>query len=113
MEIVIIPELETVKEDMGLDPWEDVNEDALLFQQGCDIGAEEIFDGESFTVADGYYVGVTCDGETYYVMKEIDMGVWEKVVLDDYLRPGRYRLDGDTIYPRDYDKWEEKREKRV
>ena len=97
MEILIQPNLDLVREDLGYDEYEEVNEEALLFQKGFDGYSTEIEDGETFEIPEDYSGGIIDDGLTYYIRREGFDGVWEKEELYGELEAGRYKLEGDTI----------------
>ena len=49
MKLFIKPTFDNIREDLGYDEFEDVDEDAIMFQQGYDGDIMEVEDGESFT----------------------------------------------------------------
>jgi len=97
MEILIQPNLDLVREDLGYDEYEDVDEEALLFQQGFEGYPMEVEDGETFEIPEGYVGSLIDDDLTYYVKREIFDGTWEKEEFYGELEAGCYKLESDTI----------------
>ena len=97
MEILIQPTVDNLREDLGYDEYEDVDEEALLFQQGYEGDLITVDDGETFEIPEGYIGSIIDDGLTYYVKREIFDGTWEKEELYGELEEGRYKLEGDII----------------
>ena len=54
MKLFIKPTFDNIREDLGYDEFEDVDEDAIMFQQGYDGDIMEVEDGESFEIPKGY-----------------------------------------------------------
>lgn len=98
MNILIKQTLETLREDLGYEEWEDINEDALLFRQGYDGYVIEVEDGDSFEIPEGTE-GQIMDDNTYYFNEEIFENMFEKVEIEGDLCAGHYKLEGDVIIP--------------
>lgn len=96
MQLFIKPTFDNVREDLGYDEFEDIDEDAIMFQQGYDGDVMEVEDGESFEISEGYLANIM-DEEPYYMLCEIFEGEWDKEEIYDDLEPGRYSLDGNVI----------------
>ena len=69
MKILIQPTIDNLREDLGYDDYEDVDEDALLFQQGFDGYPMKVEDGDTFEIPEGYIGGIIDDNSTYYVKR--------------------------------------------
>ena len=76
MKLFIKPTFDNIREDLGYDEFEDVDEDAIMFQQGYDGDIMEVEDGESF---------------------ENFEGNWDKEEIYDDIDAGWYSLNGNTI----------------
>lgn len=96
MEILIQPTFNNLREDLGYDDYEDVDEEALLFQQGFDGTPIAVEDGEKFEIPKGY-IGSIIDDKVYYLKTEIDEGVWDKEELYGDLEAGSYILNDNVI----------------
>jgi hypothetical protein len=96
MELLIQPTLDSVREDMGYEEWEDVD-DVLLFQQGYDSVCMEVEDGDSFVIPEGFIGRIADEGMSYYMNIEVADGVWEKEELFGELEAGNYNLNGNII----------------
>lgn len=115
MKILIQPTIDNLRKDLGYDDYEDVDEDALLFQQGFDGTPMDVEDGEKFEIPKGYIGSIIEDDEVYYLKTEIADGVWDKEELYGDLEAGSYMLndgvislvdeenDGELFDPLDYD----------
>ena len=97
MEILIQPNFNLVREDFGYDEYEDVDEEALLYQQGFDGYSTEVEDGDTFEIPEGYIGDIIDDNLTYYVKRKICNGFLESEEFYGELEEGRYKLEGDTI----------------
>ena len=78
MKLFIKPTFDNIREDLGYDEFEDVDEDAIMFQQGYDGDIMEVEDGESFEIPKGYVASIIEE-----IYDDIDAG-W-------------YSLNGNTI----------------
>ena len=87
MKLFIKPTFDNIREDLGYDEFEDVDEDAIMFQQGYDGDIMEVEDGESFEIPKGYVASIIED-EPYYMLFE--------EIYDD-IDAGWYSLNGNTI----------------
>lgn len=96
MKLFIKPTFDNVREDLGYDEFEDVDEDAILFQQGIDGDFVDVEDGESFEIPEGHLADIE-DEEPYYMLIETFDGSWDKEEIYDELEPGRYVLNGNVI----------------
>ena len=56
MKILIQPTIDNLRKDLGYDDYEDVDEDALLFQQGFDGYPMKLEDVDTFEIPEGYIV---------------------------------------------------------
>ena len=101
MEILIQPTIDNLREDLGYDDYEDVDEEALLFQQGYDGFPIDVEDGEDFEIPEGYIGSIIDDGNTYYIETEIMPGLIEKEEFFGELEAGLYKLN-DGIISREY-----------
>ena len=79
MKLFIKPTFDNIREDLGYDEFEDVDEDAIMFQQG--------YDGDIMEVED----------EPYYMLFEYFEGNWDKEEIYDDIDAGWYSLNGNTI----------------
>jgi hypothetical protein len=96
MTILIMPTLERVQEDLGYEPWEDVDLDSLLLEQGNDGYLIEVEDGESFEIPKNT-IGKIQDDFDYYQKIEIIEDVFDEEIIEGPLRSGMYRLEGCNI----------------
>lgn len=99
MEIFIKPAIDSLQKYFGYDEWEEVDEDALLFQQGYDGYVIEVEDGETFEIPEDCEGEIIDEDETYFMNVEIFEDVFDKEEIEDSLLPGSYRLEGDLIIP--------------
>lgn len=97
MEILIQPTFNNLREDLGYDDYEDVDEEALLFQQGFDGTPIAVEDGEKFEIPKGYIGSIIDDEEVYYLKTEIEEGVWDSEELYGDLEAGSYILNDNVI----------------
>ena len=96
MKLFIKPTFDNIREDLGYDEFEDVDEDAIMFQQGYDGDIMEVEDGESFEIPKGYVASIIED-EPYYMLFEYFEGNWDKEEIYDDIGAGWYSLNGNTI----------------
>lgn len=96
MEILVKQTIESLREDLGYEEWEDVNIDDLLLRQGYEGYVMEVEDGETFEIPEET-VGQIIDEESYYMNIEIFEGEFEKEYVEGDLNAGRYKLEGDLI----------------
>lgn len=96
MKLFIKPTLDNIREDLGYDEFEDVDEETLLFQQGYDGDVMVVKDGESFEIPEGYLASIVED-EPHFMLFECFDGYWDKEEIYDDLDAGRYSLNGNTI----------------
>lgn len=97
MEILLQPTVDNLREDLGYDDYEDVDEEALLFQQGFDGTPIEVADGEKFEIPEGYIGSIIDDDKVYYLKTEIEEGVWDSEELYGDLEAGSYILNDNVI----------------
>lgn len=95
IEIIIMPDVETVRENLGYDEFEPVGQDLIEFQQGIDIDTVEIEDDGTFEIPEGYHGQIQSDTE-YYELITYDDGFEEKEPIG-WLNSGRYQIKDDTI----------------
>lgn len=103
MEILIQPTIDNLREDLEYDDYEDVDEEALLFQQGYDGDLITVDEGESFEIPEGYIGDIIEDDNTYYIETEIMPGIIEKEEFFGELEAGLYKLN-DGIISREHNK---------
>ncbi len=94
MEILLKQNIDYLREEMGYEPYEEEDDDALLYQQGFEADAEEIEDGY-FTIPDGYEATII-DDQTYYMKRTDRNGQCYKEIVEE-LQSGRYQLEGNII----------------
>ena len=97
MEILLQPTIDNLREDLGYDDYEDVDEEALLFQQGFDGTPIEVEDGEKFEIPEGYIGSIIDDDNVYYLKTEIEDGVWDTEELYGDLEAGSYILNDGVV----------------
>ena len=100
MKILLMPDYDSTREDMGFDESDDYDNDAILFQQGFDSDIIEVEDGETFTIPEDYLGQIVEDGNCYYMTIEVVPGSWEQWHMEEgesIIDPGVYRLEGDLI----------------
>ena len=98
MEIFIKQTIDSIREDLGYEEWEDVNDDDLLFQQGYKGYTIEVEDGDSFEIPEGTQGKIT-DEASYFMNVEIFDDMFEKEEIEGDLDAGLYRLEGNLIIP--------------
>ena len=98
MFVLIMPTIESICEDYGLD-YIDTNEEELLGQQGLEAYPIEVNDGETFEIPEGFIGKINQDEQTFYkkVLVDEDMDYYEKEEIQDDLPAGLYQLDQDEI----------------
>ena len=96
MQIFIKQTIDSLREVMGYEDWEEINEDALLFQQGYDGDIIEVEDGEIFEIDEGFEGQIVDEGITYFMKVEILDDVYDEEEVRE-LSSGSYRLDGKMI----------------
>ena len=98
MFVLIMPTIESICEDYGLD-YNDTNEEELLGQQGLEAYHIEVNDGESFEIPQGLIGRIDQGEQNYYkkVLVDEDMDYYEREVIQDDLPSGLYQLDKDEI----------------
>lgn len=99
MKILLIPNYDSVRDDMGYGENDDYNSDAVLFQQGFETDSLDIDDGETFRVPEKYLGQIVDDGNMYEMAIEVIPGDWHKGQMLDgsTIDPGLYKLDGHLI----------------
>ena len=95
IEIFIMPDVETVHENLGYDEFEPVGQDLIEFQQGIDIDTVEIEDDGTFEIPEGYHGQIQSDTE-YYELITFDDSFEEREPIG-WLNPGRYQIKDDII----------------
>lgn len=80
MKLFIKPTFDNIREDLGYDEFEDVDEDAIMFQQGYDGDIMEVEDGESFEIPKGYVASIIED-EPYYMNTSKEIGTKKKSMM--------------------------------
>lgn len=101
MQILIKQAIDSLRKEMGYEEWEEVDEEALLFQQGYDGDVIEVEDGETFEIPVGSEGQIINDNITYYVNVKIFEDVFEKEAIEGDLMAGIYRLEGHLIVLKD------------
>ena len=110
MRLLLMPPFADTAKDLGFQDLGDVDEDAVLHQQGYDMDIVEVEPGEEFEVPKNSDFGdAQVDGEN--VLKLIGKNFMDEdeIILEDSeirLTPGKYRFDedGESIYLiEDYD----------
>lgn len=98
MFVLMMPTIESICEDFGLDYY-DTNEKELLEQQGVETYHIEVNDGETFEIPEGFIGRINQDEQTFYkkVLVDEDMDYYEKEEIQDDLPAGLYQLDQDEI----------------
>ncbi len=99
MHVLIMPTIESICEDYGLDYYDDTNERELLEQQGLEAYHIEVNDGESFEIPQGFNGRIDQDEQNFYKKVLVDEGMdyYEKEEIQDDLPSGLYQLDQDEI----------------
>ena len=95
MEILIKQSIDSLREDLGYDEWDDENDEGLLFKQGYDGFVIEVEDGERFEIPEEHE-GQILDDSSYFIKIEDWENSFERQEVVD-LQSGIYRLDGDLI----------------
>lgn len=95
IDIFIMPNVETVRENLGYDEYEPVSQEVIEFQQGVDIDTIEIEDDGSFEIPEGSHGQIQSD-EEYYELITFDDSFEEREPIG-WLNPGRYQIKDDTI----------------
>ena len=90
MEILIKQSIDSLREDLGYDEWDDDNDEGLLFQQGYE-------DGERFEIADENEGQILVDSSYFIKIEDWENSFERQEIVD--LQSGIYRLDGDLIIP--------------
>ena len=96
MEILVKQTIESLREDLGYEEWEDVDTYALLTRQGYEGYVIEVEDGETFEIPEET-VGQIIDEDIYYMNIEIFENVFEKEIVEGDLEAGSYQLEGNII----------------
>lgn len=102
MQIFIKQTIDSLREEMDYEEWEEVNEDSLLFQQGYDGYVIEVEDGDSFEIPEGSEGQIIDEDATYFMNVEVFDDVFDKEEIEGSLMSGLYRLEGDLIISKDY-----------
>lgn len=97
MEILINESIDSLREALGYDEWDEGNDDELLFRQGYEATPIVVEDGEFFDIPDNYE-GQIIDEAPYFIEQEIFDDFFEKQPVFT-LAAGAYRLEGDLIIP--------------
>ena len=95
VEIFIIPDVETVRENLGYDENEYVSQELIEIQQGLDVDTVEIDEDGTFEIPEGYHGQIESD-EEYYELTTYDDGFEERVPLR-WIAPGRYQIKDDIV----------------
>ena len=99
MFVLIMPTIESICEDFGLDYHDDNNTIELLEQQGLEAYPIEVNDGESFEIPQGLIGRIDQGEQNYYkkVLVDEEVDYYEREVIQDDLPSGLYQLDKDEI----------------
>ena len=104
MFVLMMPTIESICEDFGLDYY-DTNEKELLEQQGLEAYHIEVNDGETFEIPQGFIGRIEQDEQNYYkkVLVDEDMDYYEKEEILGDLPAGQYILNKNAITLTHYD----------
>jgi hypothetical protein len=104
MFVLMMPTIESICEDFGLDYY-DTNEKELLEQQGLEAYHIEVNDGEIFEIPEGFIGRIDQDEQNYYkkVFVDEDMDYYEKEEILGDLPAGQYILNKNAITLTHYD----------
>ena len=104
MYVLIMPTIESICEDFGLDYY-DTNEKELLEQQGLEAYHIEVNDGETFEIPQGLIGRIDQGEQNYYkkVLVDEDMDYYEKEEILGDLPAGQYILNKNAITLTHYD----------
>ena len=104
MFVLIMPTIESICEDYGLD-YNDTNEEELLGQRGLEAYHIEVNDGESFEIPQGFIGRIDQDEQNYYkkVFVDEDMDYYDKEEILGDLPAGQYILNKNAITLTHYD----------
>lgn len=105
MHVMIMPTIESICEDYGLDYYDDSNTRELLEKQGLEAYHIEVNDGESFEIPQDFIGRIVQDEQIFYkkVLVDEDMDYYEKEEIQDDLPSGQYKLDEYTVTLIHYD----------
>ena len=105
MFVLIMPTIESICEDYGLDYYDDSNTRELLEQQGLEAYHIEVNDGETFEIPECFIGRINQDEQTFYkkVLVDEDMDYYEKEEIQDDLPAGQYILNKNAITLTHYD----------
>jgi len=105
MFVLVMPTIDRICEDFGLDYYDDNNTRELLDQQGMEAYQIEVNDGESFEIPQDFIGRIVQDEQIFYkkVLVDEDMDYYEKEEIQDDLPSGQYKLDEYTVTLIHYD----------
>ena len=105
MFVLMMPTIESICEDFGLDYHDDNNTIELLEQQGLEAYQIEVNDGDSFEIPEGFIGRINQDEQNYYkkVLVDEDMDYYEKEEILGDLPAGQYILNKNAITLTHYD----------
>ena len=105
MFVLMMPTIDSICEDFGLDYHDDNNTIGLLEQQGLEAYQIEVNDGESFEIPQGFIGRIDQDEQNYYkkVLVDEDMDYYEKAEILGDLPAGQYILNKNAITLTHYD----------
>lgn len=95
VEIHLVPDYETLGDNLGYDDTEREDSDLLELEQGNYIEDAEIEDDGTFEIPEDYHGEIESD-QDFYVLVERGRGHFEKEAAY-YIEQGRYKIEGDTI----------------
>ncbi|MDE6689128.1 MAG: hypothetical protein K2J86_04520 [Prevotella sp.] len=99
MQIFIKQTIDSLLKDLGYEEWDDVDEDALLFQQGYNGYVIEVEDGEIFEIPEETEGQIIDEDTAYYMNIEVLEGIFAKEEIEGILTSGLYKLKSDLIIP--------------
>ena len=102
---LVMPTIDSICEDFGLDYYDDSNTRELLEQQGLEAYHIEVNDGESFEIPQGCIGRIDQDEQNYYkkAFVDEDMDYYEKEEILGDLPAGQYILNKNAITLTHYD----------
>ena len=100
MKLILMPSFAETAQSLGFDDLDDADQDAVLFQQGCEMEIIEVEPGDEFDIPfDSDFGDVQTEGrETLKLMAKDFMDEME-ISQQGYeirLYPGKYLLDEDA-----------------
>lgn len=99
LQIIIMPDIDSIQKSMGYDEFDDSNSDAILSQQGSDGEVMEIADEEEFEINNNFIAKIYSDNE-YFLLENKKQIDFKLDFIVDELPSGRYKYcsEGNIIY---------------